>query len=88
MIVGRGQQQRGSLTRTGRTMPSTEEERILALAIEWLPFEGPPPETIWVKFGIDAGLNRSGFLAAPMLATTPAGGSMVERNRWPRTRRD
>lgn len=33
-------------------------------------------------------LNRAGFLAAPMLATSPAGESIVESNRWPRTRRE
>ncbi len=32
-------------------------------------------------------LNRPGFLAAPMLATSPVGESMVERSRPPRTRR-
>ncbi|MBQ9052095.1 hypothetical protein [Rhodococcus sp. (in: high G+C Gram-positive bacteria)] len=33
-------------------------------------------------------MNRAGFLAAPMLATSPAGESIVESNRWPRTRRE
>lgn len=33
-------------------------------------------------------LNRAGFLAAPMLVTSPAGESIVESNRWPRTRRE
>ncbi|MFZ2527483.1 MAG: hypothetical protein WAX14_07490 [Rhodococcus sp. (in: high G+C Gram-positive bacteria)] len=34
-----------------------------------------------------SGVNRPGFLAAPMLATSPVGESMVERSRPPRTRR-
>lgn len=33
-------------------------------------------------------VNRVGFLAAPMLATSPVGEWIVESNRWPRTRRE
>ena len=33
--------------------PEKEDERVLDLAVNWLPFGGPPPEEIWVQFGVD-----------------------------------
>jgi hypothetical protein len=30
-----------------------EDQLILELAIEWLPFNGPSSEDIWVRFGMD-----------------------------------
>ncbi|WP_143548981.1 hypothetical protein [Rhodococcus sp. ACS1] len=30
-----------------------DDQLILELAIEWLPFNGPSSEDIWVQFGID-----------------------------------
>ncbi|UOT05691.1 hypothetical protein MPY17_08080 [Rhodococcus opacus] len=33
--------------------PPCEDQLILDLAIEWLPFNGPSSEDIWLQFGIE-----------------------------------
>ena len=39
--------------RSSRSTRPDEDQMLVALAVEWLPYGGPPAEHIWERFGIN-----------------------------------
>ncbi len=46
--------QQATPTRSSRSTRPDEDQLLVALAVEWLPYGGPPADQIWERFGISA----------------------------------